>query len=631
MRFSRLVLAVSTAAIFTTSCGPQLKPLTTTTGIPAGTPGVGKKVNLEDGVSVLPPSGLEAFVVSGETAKVKASRVQVEGQSFSEATRLEVLEAGKDTWSMQIQTPTVREVQAGDILLASFFVRCERSRQESGEGQTEFVFELAQEPWAKSVSYPVTAGGVWREIHIPFPAASNYEPGGAQVIFRLGYQPQTIEIADVRVLNFGRDVDVTSLPKTELSYPGREADAAWRTAAQERIAKYRKAPLSVLVHDAAGKPVPGAEVTIQMTAQEFILGTAVNAKTLANAPPFNRTQSGSSATDSESKYVAAIPQYFNTIVLENNLKWKPLAGDWGSAWTFEDASRAIDWARKAGLRTRGHVLVWPSFKHLPTRLKALENDKEKLRAEVRAHVRDLATKMKGRLDHWDVINEPYDNHDLMDILGPEEMVEWFKIAREADPGAKLYLNDYSILSGGPGDNGHRAHFEETIRFLIEKGAPIDGIGMQGHFGSGLTGPEDLLKILDRYAEFKLPILITEYDIVVDDPKLAGDYTRDLYTTLYSHPAVQGIMMWGFWDGKHWKNSAPLFDQTWQLKPSGQSYIDLTQNAWRTNGVLKVDDVGKNTLPAFKGRYHLSVEVEGKKVERDVLLTANGASVTLKLP
>src|SRR5690606_8849678 len=100
------------------------------------------------------------------------------------------------------------------------------------------------------------------------------------------------------------------------------------------------------------------------TAQEFIFGTAVNAKTLANAPPFNGAQSSSTAADSESKYVAAIPQYFNTIVLENNLKWKPLAGDWGSAWTFENASRAIDWARKAGLRTRGHVLVWPSFKHL---------------------------------------------------------------------------------------------------------------------------------------------------------------------------------------------------------------------------------------------------------------------------
>jgi hypothetical protein len=145
------------------------------------------------------------------------------------------------------------------------------------------------------------------------------------------------------------------------------------------------------------------------------------------------------------------------------------------------------------------------------------------------------------------------------------MVDWFKTARAAGQAPRLFINDHGILPGGGGDTPHRAHYESTIQFLIDEQAPLDAIGMQGHFGSQPTAPDEVLAILDRFARFGKPIMVTEYDITVDDEELAGQFTRDLLTALFSHPAVVGFVMWGFWDGSTgWER--PLYRRDWSLKP-----------------------------------------------------------------
>ena len=85
------------------------------------------------------------------------------------------------------------------------------------------------------------------------------------------------------------------------------------------------------------------------------------------------------------------------------------------------------------------------------------------------------------------------------------------------------------------------------KMLINEGTPLNGIGTQSHFDSSLTGPEDMPTILDRYAKYGIPIWATEYDIEIDDEEMGGKFTHDFYTTLFSHPFVEGIVIWGFWD------------------------------------------------------------------------------------
>jgi endo-1,4-beta-xylanase len=560
--------------------------------------------------------GIAAFKLQGKTERASVSLVPVEGQPFKEALRAEVREKSGNTWDVQVQTRVAQPVAYGDVILATFYVKAEASRQESGEAQTELVMELAQPPWAKSVEYPVRVSHDWTKIHARFKAERSYAAGEAQLIFRLGYAPQILQIGGVSVENFGKQLVLADLPTTKITYPGMEAEAPWRKAAAERIEQLRKRELSIVVQDKAGRPVAGAEVVVHQTRQAFGFGSAVVAQTLNGR--------------GNERYKELTAELFNTAVFENNLKWQPLAGDWGGGWTVDVALKGADWLSAHGIQTRGHVLVWPSWRNLPRSVKALEKEPAKLRAAVNAHVTQLTTAMRGKLVHWDVLNEPFDNHDLMDLFGDDVMLEWFKAARAADPNVKLFINDYAILSGGGGDTPHRDHYEKTIKFLIDRGAPLDGIGMQGHFGAALTGPEDLLKLLDRYAKLGKQIWITEFDVDLEDEALAGQFTRDFYTTLFSHPAVGGIMMWGFWDGAHWRRNAPLYRKDWSLKPAGAAYRDLVLKAWRTDEVAKTDATGTYKTRAFLGNYALKVASGGQSKTIEVELLPAGGRVVVKL-
>lgn len=617
MRYRSWLLALSLAAATTACLKPRApgEPGSPSAGATsaAKSPAQGKYGEVT-GIQLV--SGVEAFTLQGKAEHAAMALVPVEGQPFAQALRVEVKQASSNPWDVQLGFRTTRAVQAGDVMLATFYLKTEATRAESGEGQTEFVMELAREPWTKSVSYPIGAGHEWKKIHVRYLAKRSYAPGEAQLLFRLGFAPQTLLLGGVTVENFESQLELSALPTTPLTYRGMEADAPWRAAAAERIEKLRKRELSITVRDASGKPLPGAEITVNQTRQAFGFGSAVIAQFL--------TRPG------HEQYKQLTAELFNIAVFENNLKWQPLAGDWGEGWTVDAALKGVDWLSQRGIPTRGHVLVWPGWRNLPRSLKTLEKEPAKLRAAVQAHVTELATATRGKLVHWDVLNEPFDNHDLMDLLGEDVMVDWFKAARAADPGAKLFINDYAILSGGGGTTPHRDNYERVIQLLVDKGAPLDGIGLQGHFGSALTGPEDVLALLDRYAKFGKEIWITEYDVDIDDEALAAQFTRDFYTTLFSHPAVGGVLMWGFWDGAHWHKNAPLYRQDFSLKPAGQAYRELVLRELRTHQAGATDAAGSFKTRAFLGKYQISVTSGGKRKTVEIELDNEAAPVALKL-
>ena len=166
------------------------------------------------GVSVLPADGVRAFKPFGATQKVEIKTIEVTGQPFDTALEAVIKEAGQSAWEMQMTSPTITAIEKDDVLLATFFARVE-NEQESGGGETEFVFELAAEPYTKSVSYAVPLTPEWREVQVRFLAVDNYAPGQAQLIFRLGYAPETIQIGGVSVLNFKKTVALSKLPTTQ--------------------------------------------------------------------------------------------------------------------------------------------------------------------------------------------------------------------------------------------------------------------------------------------------------------------------------------------------------------------------------------------------------------------------------
>jgi hypothetical protein len=169
---------------------------------------------LPKGILLVGPQGTLSFELHGTTEKVNLSPVPVEGQPFQQALRAEIKEAGGSEWSVQMQAKTVAAVKKGDLLHATFFVRTVKP-QEGGIAETSFVFERAGEPYTKSVTYPVRLTPEWRKVAVRFTAQEDYGPGGAQMIFRLGYEPETIEVGGVSVVNYEKKVAFAALPTTE--------------------------------------------------------------------------------------------------------------------------------------------------------------------------------------------------------------------------------------------------------------------------------------------------------------------------------------------------------------------------------------------------------------------------------
>jgi GH35 family endo-1,4-beta-xylanase len=378
---------------------------------------------------------------------------------------------------------------------------------------------------------------------------------------------------------------------TSFAYDGRDPNAPWRGPAEERIDQIRKAGLTVEVRDAAGNPVPGAAVQVEMTRHAFPFGSAVATQRMLG-----------SSSDSVI-YRERVKELFNEVVMEYDVQWGSWEGNRTRGWS------GVQWLLQHGFPVRGHNLVWPSWRRMPADVETLANDPAALRARVDNHIAELASTFAGQLIEWDVLNEPYSERDLVNVLGQYEMVRWFQIARAHDPHALLYVNDYNILEVTSTHSAHQNFFFNTIQYLIDNDAPLGGIGMQGHFQTTLVPPATLLSTLDRFSTFGLPIKITEFDINNTDELLQADYTRDFMTTVFSHPQVNGILMWGFWEGRHWRPASALFRQNWSIKPNGVMWTNLVFGEWwtRTNGVAS--EAGEFSLRGFKGDYRITVSAE----------------------
>ena len=205
------------------------------------------------------------------------------------------------------------------------------------------------------------------------------------------------------------------------------------------------------------------------------------------------------------------------------------------------------------------------------------------------------------------MNEPTTNFDFMRILGWDEPAEWYKRVHAIDPEAKLFLNENQILAGTKIKS-----LENWVNRLQKAGAPIGGIGIQGHMGVGTAPPEKMLEIYDRLSRFKVPLAITELDVLTDDPELQAMYLRDVLTASFSHPNVESVTFWGFWDGRHWKKNTPLFKEDWTPKPGLEAYKQLVFKDWWTDESKTTNKNGEVKTRGFKGDYEITVEANGKK-------------------
>ena len=551
---------------------------------------------------------------SGKPEQTAFSFAGAEGQPFAEAVRVKT-QRTEPVWAAQLLSVTSTvPVSKGDMLFAAFMARCTEAETESGCGDIQ-AFLQDSKTYETFVSAHVAPGQAWKPVYLRFQAPWDAQPGRFQIVIHLGRAKQTVEIADMVAVNLGSGIDASALPHNSITYEGRESDAAWRKQARERIETIRKGELALRIESPNGAPLANAKVRARMTRHLYQFGTFIDdVDALLREAPDGQ------------KYREVIMQNFNRVTC-------PLY--WADGWGWENPERrmvyiaAAQWAKSNRFHTRGHCLVWPGWRWMPAAAKRLKDDPAALKAAIDGHITEVATLMRPiRFDTYDVVNEPRVNHDVQDILGQQEMADWFKLVRKIDPHPALCLNEYSIIAGGGNTDAEIETYIKQVRTLLDLGAPVGVLGIQCHMGENLTPPEKVVSILERLTDLRLPIHATEFDIATDDWEAQADYLRDFLIAFFSHPSTESITQWGFWEKAHWIPRAALFTRDWRPKPAAEAYISLVNGEWKTDATGETDAQGNFRTRGFFGDYEITVTLpDGRTITRPIALKRGGTTAT----
>lgn len=363
----------------------------------------------------------------------------------------------------------------------------------------------------------------------------------------------------------------------------------WKAQANARIEQNRKRDVRLLIVDTAGNPVPGTTVAVKQTRNAFGFGSAIN-NNIAN-----------------SNYAAFFKTNFQWAVMENESKWyynEPSR----SNVTYTVANNITNFCYTNGITMRGHTLFWAVDANVQTWVKNLTD--ANLRIHLTNRLNSAVNHFKYTFVHWDVNNEMLHGDYFGNRLGGWVNPWMFQHARSQDPNVKLFVNDYNVVAGSETDD-----YKQQITGLISSNAPIDGIGVQGHFGATIN-PLVTESRLDSIAELGLPIWVTEFDSSNADENVRADNLEMLYRIAFSKSSVDGVLMWGFWAGSHWRGSnAAIVDLNWTLNAAGQRYQALLAE-WTTTNSGASGGGGAYDFRGFHGNY-------------DVTLTPPGGQPTLR--
>lgn len=344
---------------------------------------------------------------------------------------------------------------------------------------------------------------------------------------------------------------------------------------------------------------------------------------------------------------ANIKMHYDIMTPENCMKPQPIHPSIGT-YNFTTPDALVEWCQKNGLKVWGHTLVWHSqspqwfFQEKPEEAAEAARpatppatpptpatapnaqrpsmagvggrgitgplaSREVILERLKSHIMTVVGRYKGKIIGWDVVNESIaDGGDgttenlrtfsWYQYVGPDVLTLAFKWAHEADPDAELYYNDYNIEQGAVENKGKHASSMLLLKRLIAEGAPVTGVGIQGHWHLD-TNLDDVEKAIENYASLGLKVSITELDVTATGSNSGsigaqqGDRTipaenyqkqaevyRKLFEIFMRHSdVIDRVTLWGLSDTRSWRRGqdALLFDGQLNPKPAFNAVIEAS--------------------------------------------------------
>ncbi|MCX7826876.1 MAG: endo-1,4-beta-xylanase [Verrucomicrobiae bacterium] len=378
------------------------------------------------------------------------------------------------------------------------------------------------------------------------------------------------------------------------------------------IEKHRKGDATIEVVGSDGNPLANATVEVRQQTHEFLFGCNLFVLDQLATPELNR------------KYEAAFTNLFNFATLP--FYWPAYEPQRGRP-AHERTEKIVQWCAARGIVCKGHPLVW-DFRDPHW----LPRDFEEIRRLSHERVTDCIRRFAGKIDRWDVVNEP--THlgrfgtrlgEWAQSLGAVPYVrQHLETARAAGPNATLLVNDYRV---------DPAYYQILDQLRAGGKLMFDVVGIQSHMHHGVWPLEKVWRVCDAYARLGLPIHFTETTIVSGaflgkDPKrkpnafsneeMWGETTPELearqaeqvgrfYTALFAHPAVHAITWWDFSDAHAWKRAAAgWLRKDMSPKPAYEKLRELIKGRWWSKFDGATDAEGRLRARLYYGDYKATI-------------------------
>ena len=357
----------------------------------------------------------------------------------------------------------------------------------------------------------------------------------------------------------------------------------------------------ILKFSGSGTGIPiGTFVKVRQTQNSFGFGSCISRTNIDNED-----------------FVDFFVKNFNWAVFGNELKWYWTESQQGN-FNYRDADELLDLCKSYNMETRGHCIFWEVEGTVQPWIKQL--NKNDLMTAVQNRLTGLLTRYKGKFRHYDVNNEMLHGSFYQDRLGKDIRANMFKTANQLDPSATLFVNDYHVEDGCDTRSSPEKYIEHIID-LQKQGAPVGGIGIQGHIDSPV-GPV-VCSALDNLGALGLPIWFTELDVSSINEFIRADDLEVMLREAFAHPAVDGIMLWGFWELFMSRDNAHLVNAEGEINETGRRYLALRKE-WLSHGHGHVNEQGEFMFRGFHGSYVVEMGTGSKKISKTFVVD-NGES------
>ncbi|KAI8793508.1 endo-1 4-beta-xylanase A [Biomphalaria glabrata] len=371
-------------------------------------------------------------------------------------------------------------------------------------------------------------------------------------------------------------------------------DRAWKAEANQRIESLRKSNIHFKFNVGSGFNVNDLRVEIDHKKHLFGFGSQMPADYLVN-PDFRQYQN--------------IAYYmFNWATIEQ-YKWPYNRGTKDNP-DFSVAVAATDELRRHGLNVRGHCMFWSVPGNQPSYASSMTG--QTLKDTVDSHIRYMTGITKGKLSHWDVNNELLHGRFFETHTGDEHYsYHIFQAVHAADPKPTLFLNDYNVVAYGE----YTLAYLDQIQQFKAANVGLGAVGIQSHFPSYTAPDPTLMKYrLDLLAKAGLPMWVTELDLSAHDENTRADWYETALRLYFSHPSIEGIIFWGFWDHDMSPNMALVHGNTFALDKAGERYLQLTKHEWSTHVNRSLSAGTSFDVRGFQGDYDVIVWYQNKPIK-----------------